>query len=70
MGRLDSRLVVGNANGHAGFFDNWDAMEEFIIASVYKREPLWNPSHSLYRNVGVLKKLWQEVANELNTDGK
>lgn len=45
-------------------------MEEILIASVFKREPLWNPAHELHKNVVILKKLWEEVAIEVEKDGK
>ncbi|CAH0400992.1 unnamed protein product [Chilo suppressalis] len=45
-------------------------MEEVIIAAVYKREPLWNQSNKHHKNVIVLKKLWEEVAEEVNIDDK
>lgn len=45
-------------------------MDEILIASVFKREPLWNPAHELHKNAVVLKKLWEEVAVEVEKDGK
>lgn len=47
-----------------------NTMDELIIAVVFTKEAIWNPAHPLYKNVGVLKKLWLEVANEVNKDGK
>lgn len=45
-------------------------MDEILIASVFKREPLWKPSSKLHKNAVVLKKLWEEVAVEVGKDGK
>ncbi|RZF40899.1 hypothetical protein LSTR_LSTR015055 [Laodelphax striatellus] len=45
-------------------------MKEVIIAAVFKREPLWNPFHKHHKNVMILKKLWEEVAEEVNEDEK
>ncbi|XP_069670952.1 uncharacterized protein [Periplaneta americana] len=45
-------------------------MDEALIGAVFKREALWNPSDELHKNGVVLKKLWEDVAEELNKDGK
>ena len=47
-----------------------EKMDEILIASVFKREPLWNPANELHKNAVVLKKLWEEVAVEVEKDGK
>ncbi|XP_063386133.1 uncharacterized protein LOC134672162 [Cydia fagiglandana] len=45
-------------------------MDDALIEAVYKREPLWNPDSDLHKNAMVLKKLWEEVAYELQRDVK
>lgn len=45
-------------------------MDELLIASVFKREPLWNPGSELHKNAVILKKLWEEVVVEVEKDGK
>jgi hypothetical protein len=37
-------------------------MDEALIAAVFRREALWNPSDELHKNAVVLKKLWEDVA--------
>jgi hypothetical protein len=44
--------------------------DEALTAAVFKRETLWNPSEKLHKNGLVLKKLWEDVAEELNKIGK
>ncbi|XP_068623177.1 uncharacterized protein [Battus philenor] len=45
-------------------------MDNILIDAVYRREPIWNPDNDLHKNSNVLKKLWQEVADEVNKDAK
>jgi hypothetical protein len=44
--------------------------DEALIAAVFKRGTVWNPSEELHKNALVLKKLLEEVAEELNKSGK
>ncbi|CAG5054304.1 unnamed protein product [Parnassius apollo] len=45
-------------------------MDNILIEAVYRREPLWNPMNDLHKNSNILKRLWQEVAAEVNRDAK
>ncbi|RUS69248.1 hypothetical protein EGW08_022991 [Elysia chlorotica] len=39
-----------------------------LIASVYKRSPIWDKRDKLYANRTASDKLWKQVAQELNID--
>lgn len=43
---------------------------ENLISEVYRRRPLWDPSDDLHKNVSVLKKLWDQVAEDQGKDGE
>ncbi|KAJ0182575.1 hypothetical protein K1T71_001944 [Dendrolimus kikuchii] len=45
-------------------------MDNSLIAAVYTREALWNPANELHKNSNMLRKLWQEIAEELQKDVK
>ncbi|XP_049875937.1 uncharacterized protein LOC126373741 [Pectinophora gossypiella] len=45
-------------------------MQQDLIAAVSKREPLWNSKNKYHKNVPILKKMWKEVAQEVNKDEK
>lgn len=51
-------------------FKKEDRYIENVIAEVYRRKPLWDPSEDVHKNVSVLKKLWEQVAEALGKDGK
>ena len=44
--------------------------DEALIAAVFRRVTVWNTSDKIHKNALVLKKLWEEVAEELNKSGK
>ncbi|XP_027234220.2 uncharacterized protein [Penaeus vannamei] len=43
---------------------------ENIISAVYERKALWDPAHPLHKNAVVLKNLWGEIGQALNTPEK
>ena len=45
-------------------------MEEVLIRAVFRRRPLWDPSHDLHRHPAVLRREWEEVAKETGKDGE
>ncbi|XP_063227164.1 uncharacterized protein LOC134537204 [Bacillus rossius redtenbacheri] len=45
-------------------------MEELIIAAVYKRKAIWDPTDGLRKNSKILNALWAEVAQEVGIDVK
>jgi hypothetical protein len=45
-------------------------MEEVLISAVFRRRPLWDPNHDLHKHTAVLRKQWEEVADETGKDGK
>ena len=42
---------------------------EELISAVFHRRPLWDPTDPLHENVGVLKKLWDDIYKKLNIAG-
>lgn len=45
-------------------------MEESLIAAIFKRKAIWDPTDKLRRNSKILSSLWAEVANEVGLDGQ
>jgi hypothetical protein len=45
-------------------------MEGVLIRAVFRRRPLWDPSHDLHRHPAVLRREWEEVAKETGKDGE
>jgi hypothetical protein len=45
-------------------------MEEVLIGAVFRRRSLWDPNHELHKHTAVLRKQWEEVAEETGKDGK
>ena len=44
--------------------------DEVLINSVFIRLPLWDKENRDHHNRYVLEKLWAEVANTMQCDGK
>jgi hypothetical protein len=47
-----------------------DTTDDALIAAVFKRKKVWDPSEKLHKNALVLKKLWEDVTEKLNKSGK
>ncbi|XP_030029420.2 uncharacterized protein LOC115446778 [Manduca sexta] len=45
-------------------------MDNLLIEAVHRRDPLWNSSNEHHKNSNILKKLWEEVAEEVQGDVK
>ncbi|XP_037951953.1 uncharacterized protein LOC119682554 [Teleopsis dalmanni] len=44
---------------------------DFLISLVEEQPPLWNQKHKLYNNRNVVKKIWADIARNMNeTDDK
>jgi hypothetical protein len=39
-------------------------MEDVFINAVFRRRPLWDPNHDLHKHIAVLRREWEEVAEE------
>jgi len=46
------------------------AINEELIAAVFKKRCLWDQQNNLYHNRQIVDKNWNEILNELNVDGK
>lgn len=43
---------------------------EKLITLIYEKKPLWDMADKSYHMRDIQRKLWQEVAVEINTKGK
>ena len=43
---------------------------ELLIAKVYERQPVWNKWNKHHGNRNVVDRLWAEISQELNCEGK
>jgi hypothetical protein len=43
---------------------------ELLISEVFSKKPLWQLSHRQHHNRGVLDKVWDKVANKMNSSRK
>ena len=43
---------------------------EKLITLIYEKKPLWDMTDKSYHMRDINRKLWQEVAVEMNTTGK
>lgn len=59
------RVVFIQASNHNTTMD-----VEMLIANVFRRSPLWDKRDKRHANRNTTDKLWREIANEMEIDGK
>uniref|UniRef100_A0A0A9XLD3 Transcription factor Adf-1 n=1 Tax=Lygus hesperus TaxID=30085 RepID=A0A0A9XLD3_LYGHE len=69
--RKNHRIWSSRSSVHFSYFNRHFTItfamdDDLLIAAVWEREVLWNPSHDSHKNVNILKAAWVEVAQIVN----